>query len=308
MAKLQTSFVPEAPGSGGRNPNIILQWPSKENAIVAKFVCDPLYDNGKKMYRPVQYFPHPTGTKDSDRSRHVCQTFLGSKDSPENDFFWEKVKELSALKKANRGDSDEARFLKELIRSFKPSKKGWFLIVRPDSKVIQAIRVPESGIDILMGKKADAYNKEEIPSLLNKMQAEGNSPFDLTNTKGWVKLYKTGDKLTTKYFIEEAQIDATAETKDGKKITYQTSLEANVDQHLLSDDVDSGEIPNVVEFEKKYAFSYEESVNYVKSMGTLAGVPKRFLRNSQQATEAVEAPESHGATTYQQVSEDDIPF
>jgi hypothetical protein len=164
-----------------------------------------------------------------------------------------------------------------------------------------------------MGKKADNFNKDGIPSLLEAMKSKGVSPFDLTNSKGWVKLYITGSGINTEYHIEPAQVEKEDETKDGRKIKYMDDFVGEVHPHILSDEVDLSEIPNVVEFEKKFAFTVEESLTFVKEEGTLAGVPEKFRKKGNQSpdvdTESGEAEVTEEAGgEYQQASESDIPY
>lgn len=303
--------VPEAPGKG-RN-SIITSIPTKENAIIAKFVCDPTYDNGRKVYRPVNYYSHPTGETEKDKSSHVCLTFFGAKSSPENDAYWDYTMRLSALRKAGQGNSDEAKKLATLKKTFQPSKKGYILIVRPGSPVVEALRISSTVIDQLMGRKKDDYN-EEIVSLLDTMKSKGVSPFDLRNSKGWVKIYKTGEGIGTRYHVEQALVEKEDETKDGRKIKYMDDFTAEVHSHILSDDFDISEIPDVQKFEKARAWSVQESTTFVENLGTLKGVPEWCLKSNKKAEEQPQGGESTadvetaGSADYQTVSEDEIPF
>jgi len=305
--------APEVPGAkaGG---NIITSWPKEETAIIAKLMCDPTYSNGSKIYRPANYYTHPTGNKQTDKSRHICRTFFGEKTSPENEKFWEIVKGLSQLKKQQLSDSQEARVLKEKLKIFKPSRRGYILFVRPESPNIQALRIPESIIDTLIGCKGDDYKEAKV-SLIDTMIASGNSPFDLTSNTGWLKFYKRGESINTEYFVEPAEVQSVAETKDGKKVKYNEPLAAIVHSRFL-EDLSIEEVPNVLAFEARFAFTVEESQAFVESEGSLSGVPARFRRNRpEQDDEESNVSQDQekrrpipSAADFRKVNEEDIPF
>lgn len=305
--------APEAPNKG--KSNITFSFPGKDNPLIVKLVCDPTYDNGNKVYRPARYFTHPVGTKATDKRRHICNTFFGAKTSPENDAYWEAKKALSALKKEGKYESAEGKRQKMLVDTFKPANKGYVMYVQPGDPMLRALIVPQTIIDLLMGRKADDYN-EEVVSIVATMQAKGLSPFDLSAKTGWLKLYKTGEGINTRYHAEPALVEAEDETKDGRKIKYMADLEASVNPHIL-EDFDISEVPDVVKFEKSRAWTVEESQAFVKALGTIEGVPQRFLKSAggpaasagEESSEA-SAPEVEDPNSgqYETVAEGDVPY
>lgn len=269
----------EAPGSDSR---FIIKIPGPDRPLICKILPDPGYANGKSWYRPHKQFSHLVGpNRDTDTRQHVCQSFFGLS-SPENDAFWEYKKALGELKKQGKGNSVEAAKLEALCGEkgiFKPKNGGWLLIIEPESPIIKAVRVPVSVIDLMNGKDKTEY-KPAIPSLIKQMAAGGVSPFDIVQQKpkqGWIKLYRTGEKMATRYFVEAAEVNLTVE-KDGRKFSATDYQEFNVHSKILSGELTRADLPDVVVFERKFAFTPEEALAYVKSQGT--AVPSRLLKVS----------------------------
>lgn len=275
-------FDPHALEAPGNDSRFVLKIPGPDRPLICKILPDPGYGSGKSWYRPLKQFSHMVGPNpDTDTRQHVCQSFFGLS-SPENDAYWEYKKAAADLKKQGKGNSIEYSKLEALTKKFQPKNGGWLLIIEPESPVIKAVRVPVSVLDLLNGKEKTEY-KPAIPSLIKQMAADGVSPFDIVQQKpkqGWIKIYKTGEGLATRYFVEAVTVNLTVE-KDGRKFSATDYQELNVHAKILAGELTRADLPDVVNFEKKFAFTPEESATYVKSQGT--AVPQRFLKAAQPA-------------------------
>ena len=270
-------FDPHALEAPGNDSRFVLKIPGPDRPLVCKVLPDPGYGNGRSWYRPLKQFSHMVGPDpEKDIRQHVCQSFFGLS-SPENDAYWEYKKAASELKKQGKGNSSECAKLEALTKKFQPKNGGWLLIIEPESPVIKAVRVPISVLDLLNGKEKTEY-KPAIPSLIKQMAADGVSPFDIVQQRpkqGWIKIYKTGEGLATRYAVEAAKVDLEVE-QNGRKFRASDYQELNVHAKILSGELTRADIPDVVGFERKFAFTAEESATYTQSHGTV--VPERFRK------------------------------
>jgi hypothetical protein len=274
-------FDPFNLDSGNKlNSKFITKIPSGvDKAIICKIIPDPTYMGGKSWVRPLRQFPYNIGPNpEKDGRTKTCLSFFEEgASSPENDKFWEVRKQLADLKKAGQGESIEGKKLENLVKKLQSRNGGYLLIIEPDSSTIKALKVSTSVLDILNGKDATQY-KPALPSLIKTMALEGRSPFDVRKNhpeEGWLRIYKTGEGLATRYFVEPMMTTEVVE-QNGKKFRSESYSKHQVHEKILKGQVTLADFPDVVAFEKKNAWTREECEAYVASSCTV--VPERFLR------------------------------
>lgn len=285
-------FNLETPGKDSR---FVLKIPGPEKPLICKILPDPRYGNGKSWYRPHRQFPFMIGPNpDTDTRQKTCMSFFGGS-SPENDAYWEYKKKFAELKKLGKGNSIEATKLEALTKKFNPKDGGWLLIIEPESSVVKAVRVGISVLQFLTGKEA-TDTKPAIPSLIKKMAADGVSPFDVRQSKpkrGWIKIYKTGTGLATRYFVEPVEVDVPFE-QNGRKLMAKDYAELNVHEKILGNQLTMADLPDVLDFEKKFAWTPDECQTFVNSLGT--EVPERFRKKRPAEGRTDETDEAQGET------------
>lgn len=316
------NYNPHEVEAPGRDSRFILKIPGPDKPLICKVIPDPRNGNGRAWYRSLRQFQYLIGpNRDTDTRNKVCMSFFGER-SPENDFYWECRKKLSELKKLGKGNSVDAQKLEVYAGEkglFKPKEGGWLLVIEPESPIVKAVRVPITVIQLLTGKDATEH-KPAIPSLIKSMASEGVSPFDIKQQKpkiGWIKIYKTGEKLATRYHVEPVKHDVPV-VQNGKTYNVKDYTELNVHEKILSGRLVVGDLPDIVDFESKQAWTLDECEAYVASLGT--AVPERFLKRTRQEGRTDETDEpAHVVSSLDAlpvlptvtaglVQSDDIPF
>jgi hypothetical protein len=304
------NFDPNALETPGRDSRFILKVPGPDKPLICKIIPDPRYANGKSWYRPLKQFPFMVGpNKDTDTRQKTCMSFFGE-ESPENNAYWEYKKQLSVLKKAGKGNSIEATKLDVMVQKFYPKEGAWLLIIEPESPVIKAVKVPQSVLQFLTGKDA-TDTKPAVPSLIKALAADGVSPFDVRQSKptlGWIKIFKTGQGLATRYHVVPAQREIEVEHQ-GRKIKATEYQPLNVHEKITTPgQLTIADLPDVVDFERKFAWTLEECETFVKSNATV--VPDRFLKRNRQPEGRVDETDEHQGAAALQVldSLDAVPL
>ncbi len=314
------NYNPEEVEAPNRESRFLTKVPEESKAIICKIVPNPRYANGKSWYHPIRQFVYVAGPNpEKDKRTKACMSFFDER-SPENDAYWTYKKEFSALKRLGKGNSVEAKKLEDLSKTFQPKDGGWILFVEPNSPTIRALKLPISAIHCLTGKDATEY-KPAIPSLIKAMASDGLSPFDIRKNKpklGWIRIYKTGEGLATRYVVEAVKHEVLLEDK-GKKFKASDYTELDVHEKFLTGQVTLEDFPDVVEYERKHAWTVAECDEYTKSLGTV--VPERFLKKSNEGrvdetdendqsktVNSLAALDSLLPSAPKAVSSDEIPF
>jgi hypothetical protein len=249
---------------------IIIKIPEKIIFKLVKF-------SKEKTYIQMDYFKHKIGDSDKDTRDHVCQISIGNSSiSPEKDMYFAARAKLKELKEA-RASEEAIRKQEVIVNKFKPITRAWLLIVTPNNPKLTAIRVPKSVVDEIFGVE-EKYSSEYRPArkgILNEMLEDGRSPFDIKSNIGWLELTKTGTGINTRYHVKE-MMNSVTKVEDKRKITYTEPGKAEVNPTILT--LNTSDIPNIYDFERKFAFTFEEAKAFAASLG--AEVPKRFLKTS----------------------------
>jgi len=281
----------------GRESRFVFAIPTEDKAIVCKLLFDP---RGKQSYIPVDYYNHQIGpNKETDTRSHPSRKSLGLGDSPENDAYWDYAKQLSVLRKEGKGETPEAKKLEKLKDMFYARQKGWLYFVTPGSATIYALKITKAVINSLFGKDATQY-RPEVKSILKEMGSNNMSPYDISSKVGWLKLYKTGQKLATEYHVEVAETTIQVD-HNGRKIPAKQPFEADVHEKIKNSDVTLDDFPDPVKFEIEQCWSLEESQAFVDSAGTV--VPERCLKKNQGKFDETQEAAPAAAETAQTTTE-----
>jgi hypothetical protein len=293
--------------NGGKSP-FVKKLPE---VLIFKLLGDP---RGKKHYIPMDYYKHMVGpNKDKDVRQRASLRDLGlASSAPENEIFWDCIKKMGALKKEgkNAENSEEFRGLVAKKKLYQASNKGWFYLVTPGSPEITPYLFGKSIIDQLFGgEKYDATTRSNfvIPSLLKKLQQDGHSPYDITKDTCWLKLTKTGSGLGTRYTLEMLTTDGVI-THEGRQVKVVEPESKPVHEKIRNGQVTLDDFPDPIEFEKKFAFTEEETIAFIQSEGTV--VPDRLLKKAREDSDMEQYEESEGnaAPQFAAADPDSIAF
>lgn len=300
----------DAPVSEGK-ANILFAIPRDEsNALIVKFIADPR--SGGKPIVVLDSYGHYVGDSESDKRYHPCRKSLlgNNEESPENDALQNAITTMTAIKKqANQqGDTTEYKKSPEFVKQraiadlFRKRKTGYVYAVKPNSDEIFAIKLGPAMLNRLQGVDETPYRKG-VASVIKEMEALGKTPFVIgdaeKNKIGWVKIWKTGEKLSTEYHIEPAMLDQVVEI-NGKKMRVQDDQEFELGKKIAESDLTLDDFVDFVEYEiKQNMWTLEESREFVESAGTK--VPERVINQAksspQKEADDSAAPEVGGLSS-----------
>lgn len=242
-----------------------------DKPIICKLVRDMRSPN-KQAYTPVTYYAYKIGPNDKDNRTMPSRKSLGLGPDLMNDAFFEAASNRKKAGKEYGENSDEYRRFDLITKRLKPKNGGYLYVVEPGSSKIKALKVSAQIINQIFGKEETSYSKA-VPSVAEKMKKNNRSPYDLRIEDGWLEISKTGEYLTTEYIVKEAvtQVDKVI---DGTMVTMSIPCKHKVHETIYNGQIDLNDIPDPLEFEKKAAFSEEETVEFIQNHV----VPERFLR------------------------------
>lgn len=267
---------------GNRTSDILFDFPTADKPLICKLLRDPF--TGESCVK-LDYHKHMVGNTDKDTRRHVSRDSLGLGKSPETDYFWELISQLKELKDQGKKDTDEYKEVVRIKKFFTPSSRGYLYFVQPNSSKITALPVGPMVFNRLFGRKATDW-AGAIPSLIKEMQAKNLTPYldrDKTvNSKGWIKIWRTGEGLATQYHMELCTVPKEV-VIEGETVTVHApeTLTLHSDLQAIADgekELDMSTFPDVRAFEKNQVWSLEESEALVAHDGSLAGTPERLLK------------------------------
>ena len=275
----------------------------QDKAILCKLVKDVFTGQSCVKY---DYFKHKIGGSEQDTRNHACRESLGLGASPEKEFYWDCIGKLKELKELGvTKDDPQYKAVLETKKFFQPKNGGYLFYIEPNSAKFKALKVGPMVFNRLFGREATEWSAA-VPSLLTQMKAEGQSPY-LTNNpeknkEGWIKIWRTGKKLATEYHLEPAKIAVQIE-HNGKPVTIydyaKFDLHESINKILSGElELDESTFPNVLEYERKNAWTLDEAENFVEHEGALEGTPERFLKTSagKDASDNGDKPSSEGST------------
>lgn len=221
----------------------------------------------------VFYFEYKLGKNTYTRP---CRNSLGVGPNPTLEKYKELLKIRDELKSAGKADTETYKENEALLKLFKPKKKYYLFGFEPGETTLKAIKVSPLIIDQIWGYKGNQY-KKAVPSLKDTIAKKGIPIFMVgdkdKNDIGWVKMWRTGEKLGTSYHIS-LHTKTVQKEVDGMIIDVPVPVKIEIPDSLYETGIDTSNVPDVVEFEKKYAWSLEEEQLFVKNLGQF--VPQRI--------------------------------
>jgi len=268
-ALVQKDGKAERPGMTG---NIVTS--IDHTGLTVRLGYDPVTE---EPARKVVYFSYAVGKNIYTRP---CRSSLGIGPNPTAERMKELYKERDELKAAGKTDSKEYVKADALVGQkgvFKPRNKFYLFGFYPGETQLRAIKVSPLIIDQIWGRKATTFRKA-CASLQDALLKDGIHIFMTGNAEtdktGWVKMWRTGEKLGTDYHIA---LEVTQETDDfkGKQRTFDVPLDRELPAVLYENGLDEKTLPDPVKFETQFAWSEQEEADFVKNNGVY--VPQRIL-------------------------------
>ena len=266
----------------GNTSDITFAFPGPDKPLIMKLVKDPF--TGKSCVK-IDSFKHMIGNTDKDTRNHPCRDSLGLGSSPEKDYFWELISKLKTLREEGKKDTEEYEAVIALKKKFSPRAGGYVLYVEPGSPKIKALKVGPMFFNRLFGRKKTDWSAE-VPSLVKQLSAKNKSAYldvdNEVNKTGWIKTWRTGERLATEYHNEPCTVEV-EKVIEGEEVTVTKYIEYNLNDEIKAilageKELDLTAVPDVIEFEKKQAWTLEESQILVDADGALEGTPEKLLK------------------------------
>ena len=290
----------------GKDTKIVSGFPAQEKPLIVKLLRDP---RSGGTFVQMGYYGYNVGPdpKKHSRSRPSLQSMKKLAADPEKEAFWAIHNQIKELKKTHNENHPDVVALEAKKKLFSARDCGWFYFIEPNSDVIKAIKFPPDAINMLFGKEATKYRPAYV-SVLDTLAKQGRSPYDLNNETGWLKLYKTGEGLATRYFVGLDAQQTEVVDANGDVSTKTAANKYAIHSRLLTEGAELSEYPNPIEFEARSAFTLDETITYVDSNGTK--IPERFYPGN--STSSDDSPREVSDEVYNNqgalASLDDIPF
>lgn len=273
---------------------VIIKTPTRESPLVCRLLPDPLRNNS--AYYEVDLIKHMIGPDPAKDTRyHLSRRMLNDR-APEVDRYWDCVNGMKELKAAGKEGTDDYRKFEKQKQLFNVNKRFWLLVLPKGETKPKALQVTFGAIKELFG--APARGKDPAYSgIIESMKSKGRSPYNLKSDKGWLKIWREGTGLETKWKVEEAKVEKVV---DGEDVTVPLShpIPESVFTLKKADIVDLGQLDMVEE----KIWTIEECQRFVDSFGTV--IPDRckkknnnnYMPPQQQETVAGGKPAASEAT------------
>lgn len=241
--------------------------------IIGKFMTFP---QTKQAYIPVFSHSFMVGTDPAKDIRSTfCLTSIGEK-CPICDEYWALMKSRKQLKLAGKEGSVEYADVTNRIKSLRKKEGGIFQFISIDGTKIEPLYLNKQMIETIFGAEANEYfNRPATEGILKTMKEDGFDPFNLKSNIGWIKLYKTGMAVQTKFFFDRHERTETHNIK-GKPMNVKVSVEIDPPEFLKT--LKLADLPNVKELisEPSEMFSFDECVAYI----TNGIIPERYIKKT----------------------------
>lgn len=291
---------------------------SGDPAMFGKILPD--FRNGNRGFLPVEYHEYSIGPKETDKRFFFSPRCWGEQDEMTK-LFWDAIKERKKFYENKEGP--DFRYWDAIMKATRPKKGALLYWIGRGENKIQYLFLKEPAADVLFGSpvKKDARGNEvpAIPGLVKEMREMGLSPFNLKDSAGWVKLYKTGTGPSTQFHAELDQQKVEEMLPNGRRKFSLEPTEAAIDPAILK--IDPKKVTPLTEVAKERGWTIEEIASYIQSDFTQ--IPERFMRraNSPGAQRQREASAPGGEKVasavekayesidnVEQATEDDLPF
>ena len=224
----------------------------------------PVYKNGKVL-----------------RLSRPSMEVLGEND-PQGEYVRSLRDRLKELKKDEEGNAKAIQEIDKKIKKFGPTTQAIFLVQRPKSAKIEALRASVTLCDALFGRGAYG-DKPPVEGLITKMLRDKLNPYAPRENTGWLVFEKTGTTFNdTKYTV------AIATVREGR---VQKDMELETNPEIFTRGMDA--LPNPRKMASYGAWTKAEVEEYLASKGSVipASVSER-MKNASSGDDSEPAIES----------------
>lgn len=243
----------------GYRSAVIKGIPGPDSPLIFKIVPQKRANGKSEGYWAITKHTHLVGDRDPKNKKnyrsHLCQKSSGQSDCPECDTYFQILGQMRDLEKEGKKGTPEYLRLETQSKMIAPQQKGWLLVVLPESPEVKALCVGKDVLNKLFGKAATKF-KPAIESLINKMAADGNDPYNLRSTTGWIKLFKEGEGRDTVYTVQSATVTVQVDM-NGKKIPATVPMEMPVHENIFK--TKRSDLPNLGKYEERSVWKKEWS-------------------------------------------------
>lgn len=258
-----------------------VQGPDKP--LIIKIVPQKRPNGVVESYWKTVHHKHLVGDMDIDNfksnRRHLCQKTLGRKECKECDRFWATKTEFYDLEaEAKKNPSVKASKAYKLAdiqqKLLNPGQGGWAHVVLPNNPQVKALQVGKDLVNKLWGKDKTKF-RPAVESLIKKMRAAGDDPYNLKSKSGWIVIWKTGEGRSTEYTVKAATQTVMTKLPNGREVPAEVPAEFDVHPNIFLTKRD--ELPNFMKFEERNVWTTEESNAFAENLQT----PERVLKEDQ---------------------------
>lgn len=259
-----------------------------KDPLICKLIADPRQGSGAVV---VSYFEYSIG---GYKYKTPSLSSIGRGDDPRLERYREIRGKISELTKSGVKQDDERIIkLKAIADKFYP-KDGIFLyFVEPNDPTIKCLKTSIMVKHQIYGRQGTKTSKE-IPSLKDEMAKRGSNLFlnadPEKNKKGWLKIWRTGEKMGTEYHVVEAS-EQIAINHEGSTVYVTKPTIYNVHEDVYKD-FDLDKLPDPFKYELTWAWTKEEAAEYVSSGGTK--IPERVIKLVSKKNESDEDTTTEG--------------
>jgi len=265
---------------------INFKFPTADKPLIVKLIKD--LATGKETAE-FHYYKHMVGESQKETRYHISRESLDLGRSPEADYYAELKQEIDHLKKSGTDrDDPQLTALFKRQKEFRRKVAGYLFYVEPNSPEIKALKCPQSVFNRLFGRESYG-DVAAVPSLSMEMAKKGLYPYldrnPEVNKTGWIKIWKDGEGLGTRYHLEAVSVEENIKLPDGSSATVVKSPSFQVSDAITAmikgeSPLDWTVFPNVRDFEKTQVWTEEESEELIRHEGGLAGTPDRVLKKN----------------------------
>lgn len=254
-----------------------------DKPLIIKIVPQKRPSGVVESYWKTVHHKHLIGDMDIENfksnRRHLCQKTLGRKECKECDRFWATKTEfydLEAESKKNPAIKGTKEYKLADIRQklLNPGQGGWAHVVLPNNPQVKALQLGKDLVNKLFGKEKTKY-RPAVESLVKKMRAAGDDPYNLRMKSGWIKIWKSGEGRNTEYTVVQATQTVLTKMPNGREVQVEAPAEYDVHPNIFLTKRD--ELPDFMKLEARNVWSQEESNLFAENLQT----PERILKEDQ---------------------------
>lgn len=250
-----------------------------ENApLICKLVVDPRRPN--EAYRKVLYHRYMVGPNPKMDGRFMLSPKVLQGKDPIADAYWLAANKAKELKLAGKEDTPEYRRLDQQKKVFGNHERYHLLVIPLNETLPKVLTTVGMVVDGLFGKEAWG-DKPATKGLVNKMKDLKRNPFNLRNKTGWLKIWKTGEGIETRYHVEEYVVETTMKDQEtGEDVAVKRPFAAEVSPNIF--DLEVEQVPDLSKQDldnTKMLWTFDECQAYVDSYGST--IPERCQKQQQ---------------------------